>query len=188
MTKLQALTALGRWRRTTLLEAGGRVAGSALSNARSALADISAAVDDRQRLADDLLHATEAGDLARLSRHRCMELLATRSVGRLAYVARAGTPDVVPVNYVLIGEDVVLRSGVGPKLQAGRRGDVVAFEVDEIDERNRTGWSVVVHGTAELLDSRRAARLPQQPEPWAAGRRQHSLRIAVRHVEGRQLL
>jgi hypothetical protein len=54
------------------------------------------------------------------------------------------------VNYALVGNHVLLRidgDGLGRRLD----GQVVAFEVDEIDAVVTTGWSVVVTGTARLL-------------------------------------
>ena len=155
---------------------------SALANARSATDALAVAVQDRRDLAP--VPDGSPGGLAVLTRAECSALLATRSVGRLAYVARAGVPDIAPVNYVLDGDDVVVRSGPGPKLQAAERGDVVAFEVDDLDEGARTGWSVVVVG--------RARRVPVPadgtgPEPWSAGPRRHLVRITPTRVTGRRL-
>ena len=168
-----------------------RRGGSALANARSAMESIGAAVADRTELRrllvrDDRPEA-HPGDLIALSRDACLELLRSRSVGRLAYVARTGVPDVVPVNYVLAGDDVLIRSGPGPKLQAAERRDVVAFEVDHIDEDAHSGWSVVVHGTATRLSAAEAARLPVDARPWAVGPRSHVIRVRPQRITGRRL-
>src|SRR3954453_3009958 len=163
-----------------------RRGGSALANARTAVESISAAVGERAELMRLLVHDdrpdAHPGDLIALSREACLDLLRTRSVGRLAYVARAGVPDVVPVNYVLYGEDVLIRSGPGPKLQAAERGDVVAFEVDEIDEAAQRGWSVVVHGRAQRLSAAEARHLPEDAQPWAVGPRAHLIRVQAHRV------
>src|SRR4051794_9922956 len=168
-----------------------RRGGSALANARTAVESISAAVGERAELMRLLVRddrpAAHPGDLIALSRDACLELLRTRSVGRIAYVARAGVPDVVPVNYVVYGEDVLIRSGPGPKLQAAERRDVVAFEVDDIDEGGQRGWSVVVHGTAEQLSMADARHLPADPHPWATGPRTHLIRVQTQSVTGRRL-
>src|SRR3954453_2082133 len=141
-----------------------RRGGSALANARTAVESISAAGGERGELMRLLVHDdrpdAHPGDLIALSRDACLDLLGSRSVGRLAYVARAGVPDVVPVNYAMDGDPVLIRSGPGPKLQAAERRDVVAFEVDQIDADAHRGWSVVVHGTAHRLSATGAARLP----------------------------
>lgn len=160
------------------------VAGSALRNARDSLDVITTAVADRRQLQQE---SVDPGDLQRLSVGACLELLGGRSTGRLAYVARSGVPDIVPVNYVLRDGAVLVRSGPGPKLQAAERRERVAFEVDEIDEDTHTGWSVVVTGRAERLSFVTADAL-DLPTPWVNGPRRHTLRIQLHHVEGRQLL
>lgn len=166
---------------------GRRALGAAVENARSSRAAIAEQVRLRQQLVpvDD----DEPGALARLDRATCLELLASRRTGRLAYVARAGVPDVVPVNLALDGDRLLVRSGPGPKLQAAERGDVVAVEVDDIDESHRTGWSVVVAGRASRLHTNDVARLPEDllPEVWARGPRSSVIAVALTRVEGRRL-
>ena len=71
-----------------------------------------------------------------LSRQECWELLAGRSVGRLAVITEENLPFVVPVNYALDGETVVFRSDFGTKFDALLRHPV-AFQVDSIDEHHR---------------------------------------------------
>jgi hypothetical protein len=164
---------------------------SAVANARTAVDTISTAVADRTELMrllvrddrPDLAHGT----LSVLSRSECLSLLASRRVGRFTYVARAGVPDVVPVNYALVGHDVIIRSGPGPKLQAAERQDVVAFEVDDIDEDGHRGWSVVVHGKATALSRTEQGQLPADALPWASGPRTHVIRIHTARITGRRL-
>ena len=150
----------------------------ALHNAREAMASIAAAVADRLVLTDTLEvdDSDEPGMLHALSRHECYELLAAGSVGRFAYVARAGVPDIVPVNYTLDADDVLIRSGPGPKLQAAERREIVAFEMDALDEASRTGRSVVVIGRAERVRASEQERLDARlaATPWAAGPRRLS--------------
>ena len=167
---------------------GRRALGAALDNARTSTAAISEQVRLRQALApadDD----DDPGALVRLDRATCLELLASRRTGRLAYVARPGVPDVVPVNIALDGGRLLVRSGPGPKLQAAERREVVAVEVDDIDEGSRTGWSVVVAGRARRLHTSEAAALPDDllPEVWARGPRSSVIAIELTRVEGRRL-
>ena len=164
---------------------------SAIGNARTALDAVGTAVADRTELMrllvrddrPDLAHGT----LSVLSRADCLALLASRHVGRFSYVARAGVPDVVPVNYALDGHDIVVRSGPGPKLQAAERQDVVAFEVDDIDEGGQRGWSVVVHGKAIVLSGAEQKHLSEEALPWATGPRSHTIRIRASRITGRRL-
>lgn len=166
------------------------VTSRARGNAASAAETLRRQIRDRATLqpsADDGV-PHRAGEISRLSREECMRLLRTRHIGRFAYVARADTPDVVPVNYTLDGKDrILVRSGPGPKLLAAQRHARVAFEVDQIDEPARQGWSVVVTGQAETATSKDNARMSQQIRPWAAGPRHHIIRITPYRVEGRRL-
>lgn len=86
-----------------------------------------------------------------LTREECLDLLSTSSFGRVAFTERA-LPAIRPINYALVGHHVVLSTradGLGQRLD----GQIVAFEVDEIDAAHGTGWSVVVTGRAELMGS-----------------------------------
>lgn len=165
-----------------------RLSPSALGNARAAAESVSQAVSDRRRLDPDAA-GEEPGALSRLPRQECLELLGSRRVGRLAYVARPGVPDVVPVNYALHGDDVLVRSGTGPKLQAAERGEVLVLQVDDVDEDAHTGWSVVVAGPARRLSAAQQQALPPGvlPETWATGPRHAVIRIRMTRVDGRRL-
>jgi nitroimidazol reductase NimA-like FMN-containing flavoprotein (pyridoxamine 5'-phosphate oxidase superfamily) len=171
----------------TTLSVAGRLRRQAASNARTAAQALGQQVADRRRLApteDDT-----PGSLSRLTREQCLDRLRERRVGRLAYVARAGVPDVVPVNYSLYDGDVLIRSGAGPKLQAAERRDVVALEVDDIDEDAHAGWSVVAVGRARRLTPSEQDALPEGvlPATWAHGPRSAVIRVHVTRLDGRVL-
>lgn len=84
-----------------------------------------------------------------MDRRDCLRLLAQSNVGRVAFSERA-LPTIRPLGYTLVGALVVLRAT--PKALARQLdGQVVAFEVDEIDHVHASGWSVLVTGTARLL-------------------------------------
>src|SRR4051812_40764712 len=120
----------------------------------------------------------------------CLRLIASEEVGRLAVVS-GGQPHVIPVNYVVDGDTIVFRSADGTKLQAALEGPV-AFEVDHFDRAGRGGWSVVVHGRAEVVTAAAppadAARLiGLAPEPWADFPKEHLVRILPRSFTGRRI-
>ena len=76
----------------------------------------------------------------------CRTLLATRQLGRIGL--QGGTfPVILPVNYSLDGDSVVIRTD-SPKITAAADHTRVAFEVDDVDERTRSGWSVLVQALA----------------------------------------
>ncbi|MGB5759268.1 MAG: pyridoxamine 5'-phosphate oxidase family protein [Acidimicrobiales bacterium] len=127
-------------------------------------------------------------DLVELSEEQCWWHLAEMTVGRLA-VSVANRPDIFPVNYRIDGETIVVKTAPGFKLAAATLGDGVAFEVDKLDESARTGWSVVVHGTAaevELLEDLLAAD-DLHVEPWASGSKNHYIRITPSDLTGRAI-
>jgi hypothetical protein len=168
-----------------LLDAAGSLRRIALDNARSSATAITASRQQRR----ELRPADAEGGIATIDRDTCLDLLAAHSVGRLAYVARAGVPDVVPVNYAVHGRDLLVRSGPGPKLQAAERGEVVVVEVDDIDEDSHTGWSVVVAGRARRLHVTEVARLPDDalPVAWVPGPRWSVVSVQMSRVTGRRL-
>jgi nitroimidazol reductase NimA-like FMN-containing flavoprotein (pyridoxamine 5'-phosphate oxidase superfamily) len=125
-----------------------------------------------------------------IEREECLRLLGREVIGRIGFVDR-GQPEVLPVNYVLDGEDVVFRTAEGTKLRTLGRAAVV-FEVDRVDPADRSGWSVVVHGVAEQITvfdrvelRARAAALPI--DPWAPGEKPHLVRIVPRTITGRRV-
>jgi nitroimidazol reductase NimA-like FMN-containing flavoprotein (pyridoxamine 5'-phosphate oxidase superfamily) len=81
---------------------------------------------------------------------RCLRLLATVSVGRVSFFAD-GEIVVLPVNYVMDGQDPVFMTARGSKLSTAEGQAVVAFEADAYDEGTRSGWSILVNGRAFVI-------------------------------------
>jgi len=167
-----------------------RLVTTAVTNARRGAADLARSNTDR-RLLQPSIDDNEIpvpGELRRLGREECLQLLASRRVGRFAYVASARALDVVPVNYVCRTDGTILfRSGPGPKLSAADRRDVVAFQVDDINDAGHAGWSVLVTGRARRLSAADLAELHDLPTPWASGPRRHVVLIEPTRIEGRRL-
>lgn len=131
----------------------------------------------------------DSAGLEILDRQQCLALLATAPIGRIVFTHRA-LPAVQPVNFVLDGEAIVIRTSPGSKLTGAIHDAVVAFEADEFDLDERSGWSVTAVGHATLvLDEPERRRLEALPlRPWAPGKRHHILRIPVDVVTGRRLI
>lgn len=123
-----------------------------------------------------------------LSVEECHALLGQRHLGRLAFID-GGLPLILPVNYVLDNGSVVFRTDNGSKLDAAVRGSPLAFEVDGVNEINRTGWSVLARGHSELVtDSDVLDRLRRLPlVPWAPGAKPHYVRLAADEITGRRI-
>lgn len=103
-----------------------------------------------------------------LSREDCIDRLTHRSIGRVAVTSRA-LPAIVPVNYCVSGSSVVFRTEPGGMLARACNNTVVAFEVDDIADDGRSGWSVLVVGVAELLEGSAALRAMETGLVSAAG-------------------
>ena len=126
--------------------------------------------------------------LEALDGDECRRLLDTQDVGRLA-VVRGGYPVVIPVNYALYRGAIVVRTDAGGTFSAARRHRA-SFEVDHVDRRGRTAWSVLVQGFAvEILPGdaqfEQASTLPV--EPSAPGARNRILLLTPISVTGRRI-
>jgi hypothetical protein len=68
----------------------------------------------------------------------------------------------------------------------------VAFEVDEIDRRTRSGWSVLVHGLAEAVTDAHRTDLVERTratgvKPWAPGEHGRWMRLIPQEISGRRI-
>jgi uncharacterized protein len=103
--------------------------------------------------------ATDRAGLEILHLGDCFLLLKSVPVGRIGFVA-AGEVVILPVNFLVDGQDVVFRTAAGSKLSAAEVGHYVGFEADSYDAAAGTGWSVVLNGLAEIVeDDEETARL-----------------------------
>lgn len=93
-------------------------------------------------------------------------MLTTASVGRLVFTRQA-LPVVEPVRFGVRTGQVLIPTGAKDQLSPAVRGAVVAFEVDCLDARTGTGWTVTAVGPAHVLTDRDdiadADRLGLQP-------------------------
>jgi len=119
----------------------------------------------------------------------CVALLETTPIGRVAFV-RKGRLSVLPVNYAWTDDTIVFRTITGEKLDAAKDFSDVAFEVDEWDVRNRSGWSVLVRGVAEPVTEWAEVEQLEQIGlvPWAHEEwRRMWVRIVPSKITGRRI-
>lgn len=124
-----------------------------------------------------------------LSHEQCVRLLGAGVTGRVALSTPDG-PHIVPVNYSVVGEAIVLRTSPYSRIGTYGRGTMLAFEVDGVDNELWRGWSVVVRGRAEAVtDAQELERIHStwEPRPWASGARALYLRIPWTELSGRQI-
>ena len=109
-------------------------------------------------------------------------------VGRLGFV-QDGRPVILPLNFRADGRTVVFRTTAGAKLSAVVDGQLLAFEVDEVDAGWQTGWSVLAQGRAHIVDDEREMRRLEQLglRAWASGRQDEWIVLTPDTITGRHI-
>ncbi|MFC8304545.1 pyridoxamine 5'-phosphate oxidase family protein [Specibacter sp. NPDC057265] len=104
-------------------------------------------------------------------------------LARLA-LSVANVPDIFPINYLAHEGKLLMRTNPGTKLAELTINDSVALEIDGVAESE--AWSVVVQGTARVLESQReidrASELPLTP--WLQTRKYTFVEIIPRSIRG----
>lgn len=124
-----------------------------------------------------------------LTPEECQALLASTPIGRLAFVDE-GEPVILPVTIGMWDRSIVFTTAAGSKLSAAIMNQPVAVEVDGWDAEQHHGWSVLVKGTAMVVDegreidsldrlSVRSWTRPEQPKAW--------VRVLPNEITGRRV-
>jgi hypothetical protein len=123
-----------------------------------------------------------------LDTRTCLDLLAQCAIGRVI-VSSLALPAAFPVNFAMLDDDVVFRTGVGSKLSAAVDNVVVAFEVDDFESGSLVGWSVLVTGhAAEITAADELERAHQLPlAPWLPTVPSRYVRVRSQLITGRRL-
>ncbi len=120
----------------------------------------------------------QEGRLQEVTRDECLELLRSHTfLGRIGYVVE-GLAVILPVNFAVDGDSVVFNTVKGSKLSWLSNHSRVAFEADYGRVHDRSGWSVLVHGTArEVTEPAELEALLQGPlHSWAEPSAEHWVR------------
>jgi len=121
-----------------------------------------------------------------LDRAECVRLLAGAAVGRIAGTSGA-LPVVLPLRYALDGDSIVFETGLGSTVDFMSTGSVVAFEVDNLHERGRSNWTVMVTGIAQpVSDPHEILRLRRLLPEESPGEADHLLRLSPELISGRR--
>lgn len=111
-------------------------------------------------------------------------------VGRVAVGGQQ--PVILPVNYVLNGSAVVIRTASPTILAAAGDDQWLAFEIDRVDGDPEAGeqlWSVLVRGPSSVVtgDAEATYLRLSHLEPVAGGLRPAFVRIAIEELTGRAI-
>jgi hypothetical protein len=140
---------------------------------------------------DDGPMEVDRNGLEVLGSEECLRLLGRATIGRIG-LSSAALPTVLPVNFRLVGDRILFRTGRGSKLDAATCNAVVAFEVDEFDVVDRSGWSVVVVGVARDLSEDELAEIDPgerlRVARWTPGGNDRMVAISCELVSGRRIV
>jgi nitroimidazol reductase NimA-like FMN-containing flavoprotein (pyridoxamine 5'-phosphate oxidase superfamily) len=128
-------------------------------------------------------------DSHELTHAECERLLRAGVAGRVAVSTPTG-PHIVPVNYSVVDDAVVIRTTAYSLLGTYGRDTTLAFEVDQFDHDYHRGWSVQARGRSEaVVDQEELDHIKQvwAPQPWASGSRNLVLRMRWTELSGRRL-
>ncbi|MFE3002355.1 pyridoxamine 5'-phosphate oxidase family protein [Nocardia sp. NPDC059246] len=132
-----------------------------------------------------------ARGMVNLSRAESLRLLSGVPFGRVVFT-RDALPAIRPVNHILDGDTVIVRTQLTSRLTSTVRADsdvVVAYEADDIDRTTRLGWSVVVTGIARTITAPDlVARYDALVKPWADGNMDTIVAIEPTLVTGIRLV
>jgi hypothetical protein len=130
-----------------------------------------------------------------LDREECLRRLGAQAIARVGVTFDA-MPVIVPVNFTIgvldeeLGQEIVIRTVEGTKLQAAMRHAVVAVEVDHIEPVSHLGWSVLVRGRSRTVtDAGAIARARQLPlRPWATEDADRFIAVELDVISGREVV
>ncbi len=106
-------------------------------------------------------------------------------MGRVAVVVDA-EPEIFATRYAVGDGTLVFPVRSGTELLSALKGSTLALEADGVDTDTEEAWSVMVLGTASLIDDPAEGREWPQPDSWSVGPRQQLVRLESTRVTGRQ--
>lgn len=124
-----------------------------------------------------------------LDAEQCWSLLGSSGVGRFAFV-HGGRVAVYPVGYLVYGGALYFRTSQDGTVSQSIPQDGVALQIDATQTAQKSGWSVMVSGSAEAVeDSSELTALfgRMTDEPWAGGVRDLFVRIRPEELSGRRV-
>jgi len=94
-----------------------------------------------------------------LGRQQSLDLMESRHLGRVAWQA-ADLPQILPITYAMHEGFAYFRTAPDSILAELAQPTSVALEVDELDEQNRSGWAIVMHGRTSAVSEPDALARP----------------------------
>lgn len=128
-------------------------------------------------------------EILELPFEQCEKLLRAGVFGRMVLNRPTG-PEIVPVNYSVVGDAVLVRTSPGSLLDRHAGGAALAFEVDHASYEQWHGWSVVARGRGERVTADQLTeeerRLPGPPA-WVSRDEVSWIRLRWATLTGRRI-
>ncbi|MCW2510929.1 MAG: pyridoxamine 5-phosphate oxidase-related FMN-binding protein [Modestobacter sp.] len=123
-----------------------------------------------------------------LDEAECRRLLGGAVVGRLGFTENA-LPAIQPVSFAMAEDEIIIPTRQGSKVAAASRGAIVAFEVDEFDPADRTGWNVTVVGPSRVISDAGQIRALDElgARPWPPADACCYVAVRIRLLRGRRI-
>jgi nitroimidazol reductase NimA-like FMN-containing flavoprotein (pyridoxamine 5'-phosphate oxidase superfamily) len=119
---------------------------------------------------------------------QCRSHLEAGGVGRVIFCAPRG-PVALPVNYGFSKGEVLFNTRLNTARELESQG-TVGFEIDRIDDAFSEGWSVIVTGSARLVDDpeQLVEHAARGIKPWVGGARGAVVAITADEITGRVII
>ena len=123
-----------------------------------------------------------------LDRNACLARLARGGVGRIAFVDDDSTVAILPVNFALHDDEILISTGRGGAIhRRAESGSVAGFEIDEIDPNYHGGRSVLVRGVLHVVAGERSPEELGRPPAWGNHEADVLVGLSADHVTGRRI-
>ena len=121
----------------------------------------------------------------------CLTLLMGATVGQVAFIGEGGRQELMPVNFVVVDQEIYFRTSSSGPLSALADGrDNVAFGVHQVERASGRGWNVTVRGETSRVDETESVEFANASglgTPWAGGDRLLVVKIVIREIDGRRV-
>ena len=123
-----------------------------------------------------------------LDRDACLTRLARGGVGRIAFVDDDSTVAILPVNFALHGDELLISTGQGSAIhRMAESGSAAAFEIDETDPNYHGGRSVLVRGVLQVVAREGDPGGVGRPPAWGNRGADILVGLSVDQVTGRRI-
>ena len=126
--------------------------------------------------------------LVELTPYECWQLL-EQPVGIARVVwTHEGAAAIVLVNYTVADGALWFQTSPDSRLARECQDGQILVEIDSVDVATRSGWSVIVTGSAENVGADDVPDILGELQVWPSGHRPLFLRVSADQVTGRRLL